>query len=876
MKISALRLYNVKQFAERGIAIESIGDGVNVLCAANEAGKSTSFEALHALFFQPHTGTPKDVQRLRPYSGGSPYIEADITTEDGAFRLAKQYYSGRLARVSDLATGRLLAQADEAENLISDLVTGGSTGPAGLLWVRQGITGLEKRSQRDEDNEKQIRAGLLESVQGEVEAITGGRRMADIMAICSEELSSLVTGGGRVKTGGHYAQAIVKRDQLAEEERRLGEQVHLFRDALARKATATKRLEELNDPEEREHRKTAVERAQTTLDKAKRETETFQAAVAAHALAAEYVNTAKEQLETYSDAEATALELEASLTSAEHTRQQARNRKAEILQAIEAAEVERDAAEAAEQEALERLGRAEAAARALADATQIEALEHRLHEAEEVRRKLEEGEAKLTLLDVPASAVEELQALDVDIAKLRATATAMRPTVQAIYEAGAHSALLLDDEPLEGEEERSYEGRAKLSVPGIGVVTLRSGHADSDDGKLAQAEHARGTILASIGVPDLAAAMKRQADAQSTRIEVEGLQQQLNISTPNGITELRGEIARRRETLEGITATDDDPAIVREALVVVRERRAVARQSLQEVQSRRSAAEDDYVAAEANIAGLQAELKQIDNRLGAKETRSAQKAALMDNLRLRSVDLEEKQSHVEALRSNSIDLASAEAAFDRVKSVEVAADKEAGKLREEIAGLNGQIRTEADDAIEEEWREAQEALTTASARVSAFEKEVQVLQRLQTALMDARSAARDIYLKPVMEELTPLLKLLFEDVTISFDEQTLLPQTIQRNGLAEDVERLSGGMREQLSILTRLAFARLLARDDRRAPVILDDALVYSDDDRIERMFDALHRQSRDLQIIVFSCRQRAFAKLGGNILQMADWRPSG
>ena len=53
MKISALRLFNVKRFADRGIAIEGIGDGVNVLCAANEFGKSTSFEALHALFFQP-------------------------------------------------------------------------------------------------------------------------------------------------------------------------------------------------------------------------------------------------------------------------------------------------------------------------------------------------------------------------------------------------------------------------------------------------------------------------------------------------------------------------------------------------------------------------------------------------------------------------------------------------------------------------------------------------------------------------------------------------------------------------------------------------------------------------------------------------------
>jgi uncharacterized protein YhaN len=125
-----------------------------------------------------------------------------------------------------------------------------------------------------------------------------------------------------------------------------------------------------------------------------------------------------------------------------------------------------------------------------------------------------------------------------------------------------------------------------------------------------------------------------------------------------------------------------------------------------------------------------------------------------------------------------------------------------------------------------------------------------------------------------MNELTPLLRLLFDDVSITFDDKTLLPQAIRRNGQDEDVDRLSGGMREQLSVLTRLAFARLLAHDGRPAPVILDDALVYSDDDRIEKMFDALHRQSRDQQIIVFSCRQRAFQKLGGTVLQMTEWQP--
>ena len=199
---------------------------------------------------------------------------------------------------------------------------------------------------------------------------------------------------------------------------------------------------------------------------------------------------------------------------------------------------------------------------------------------------------------------------------------------------------------------------------------------------------------------------------------------------------------------------------------------------------------------------------------------------------------------------------------------------ECGQLREALAGFNAQIRTRSDDGVEEKWQETQEALAVAEVRVTAFEKEVAVLQRLSGALEAARFQARELYLKPVMAELKPLLGLLFDDVSITFDDRTLLPQTILRNGLEEEINRLSGGMREQLSVLTRLAFARLLARDGRPAPVILDDALVYSDDDRIEKMVDALHRQARDQQIIVFSCRQRAFQRLGGNVLQMTDWEP--
>jgi uncharacterized protein YhaN len=101
-------------------------------------------------------------------------------------------------------------------------------------------------------------------------------------------------------------------------------------------------------------------------------------------------------------------------------------------------------------------------------------------------------------------------------------------------------------------------------------------------------------------------------------------------------------------------------------------------------------------------------------------------------------------------------------------------------------------------------------------------------------------------------------------------EESLLPDTLIRDGQEEPIDILSGGTQEQVALLVRLAFARMLAAAGRVAPVILDDALVFTDDDRIERMFDALHRQAGDLQIIVLTCRQRAFRDLGGKALRLA------
>jgi DNA repair exonuclease SbcCD ATPase subunit len=875
MKIDALRLFNVKRFANRGVAIEGIGDGVNVLCAANEFGKSTSFEALHALFFQPHTGTPGDVQRLRPYGGGNPMIEADISTDKGRYRLTKQFYGGRRATVTELPGGRMVAQADEAENFIAGLIKGGTAGPAGLLWVRQGITGIERRSKTEEDSEKRVRESLLSSVQGEVEAVTGGRRMSDVLAACSEELALLVTPGGKPKAGGAYAAALEERTRLEAEEKRLSAEVLALRTALDQRTAAQKRLSELDEEAEKTERRAAVERAEALFEAAKAHGEALKAAEAELGLARERRNAATRERDTFRDAAAKAEKLQGDLEAASRQRDAARARRQEATQAVETAIAAAEAAEAEERAARELLARLDATMKAREAAGQHALLKQRLDEAEAARAELEAGEAALALLAVPPKSVDRLQALEIEIVRLRASEAASLPTLSLEYETTSTPRVALDGIALEHGEERPFGDAARLDLPGIGRLTLRARRPATDDGALRKAEAERHSLLSGLGVADLAQARRRQAEAQARAAALDRLRDRIGLLAPDGLAALRAAVLRHEATDDASLELKGDPAQVRAALDAAGRKVNDNRNAVREVQPLRSKAQDALVEAETLIATVGAELAQLDATLGPKQERTARLEALDAAAAGHDAAFAAAEARAGALCAAAPDLDSAQAALSRARSAEEAANAEAAQLRERIAELNGQIRTRADEAVEEAWRETADALSAATARAADFAREVAVLERLRAALEAARTEARDLYLKPVMTELRPLLGLLFDDVSIVFDEKTLLPDKILRDGQEEEVERLSGGMREQLSVLTRLAFARLLARDGRPAPVILDDALVYSDDDRIERMFDALHRQSRDQQIIVFSCRQRAFARLGGNVLQMTDWRPA-
>ncbi|WP_339638409.1 AAA family ATPase [uncultured Sulfitobacter sp.] len=296
MKIRAITLNNVRRFTDPA-QVTGIGDGINVLSEPNEHGKSTLFDAIQALFFKPFGSRDKEVAALRPHAGGAPEVTIEVETDEGRFAVHKRWFQKPLATVH--RDGRLIAQADEAEAWIAQLLGGDAGGPSGLIWVRQGMTALTGGSTKEEKLALEARRDLMTSVGAEVEAMTGGRRMDKALAQCRDELAQYATGTGRPRTGGPWKEAqdqvealTATRDQLAATAREL-------QDALAERQRARRALADLEAPKVVEERRQKLEAARAAHAAATRHAEELETLARAVDLARLTAESATSRLDSY-------------------------------------------------------------------------------------------------------------------------------------------------------------------------------------------------------------------------------------------------------------------------------------------------------------------------------------------------------------------------------------------------------------------------------------------------------------------------------------------------------------------------------------------------------------------------------------------------
>jgi len=863
MKLVSVTLCDIRRFT-KPVIIDGIGDGLNVLTAPNEYGKSTLFDALQTVFFQAHRAKSKEIMALKPHAGGAPQVEVEVETPDGRFHIIKRWLKQPMAEV--YKGGRLIAKADDAEAWIANLMhSEDAGGPAGLLWVRQGITALDQGSKKEQDTAQNARQDLMSSVTGEVEALTGGRRMDIAIDRCQDDLSKYVTATGRVLKSGPLDTAEKEVASLAQRKSELEDTVRELSGAINRRREIKKALAELQDADVISGREQRLSDAAKAHEDALRHADSVSRAQNAVKTATLERDAVEAKLEALQKArksfeKAQKDEFEKSEFAAECVKT-LKDSEADFVSCKADVETTREV----EEDAVKTLNAVLKAESGRSAKTRRKDLKKRINEVETLAKSIT-SDSKAAATGPDKKTIEKLDVLSQEVSVQQELRTRSAPQVSLSYVSAEIPRATIAGGILKDQEVVPLPDGARIDLPKFGLLTLRPGQGANDDDELNKAKVKFAKVLDDLGFSTLDAAHKATNQRDEAAKRVQDAKDKVSLLAPDGLDELRIELASLPEAVEP-DAVLPDHTTAQEAVDAAKTRLKQNEDDLEAARDQRDQDRDAEARASVSAKAAQSTLERASAEIKAFGDAAALERktnAELDDARILLEELEEKH---EDLAAEAPDVSVSQATLDRVKSVCEQAEIEINDLGQELAGLDKEIDLRSGEGVEEDLADVAIRLGAAEKTLAALQFEVEVLKELAGTLDAARTAARDRFFEPVINELKPLLKLLWPDADLKFDGDSILPTALVRDGQEESIGVLSGGTQEQIALLVRLAFARLLASGGRHAPIILDDALVYTDDDRIERMFDALHRQAGDLQIIVLSCRQRAFRELGGQKL---------
>ncbi len=864
MKIGAIRLKEVGRFRE-AVALEGLTGGLNVLAGPNELGKSTILKALKLALFSKHTSKAGEVEACRPYAGGAPLIEVDFEIDGATWRIRKQFLSARAAELKELRSG-FIARGGDAETKLEALLNGkDGAGRFALLWVDQGTPLAPVEPARSGGS------AFMVAVEDEAESVADGGAAREVLALLKAELGELITGHTPPRPTGRYKAALEERDSLRRQReearaRLTGAEARLDKLAVLRQQVAC-----LADPAAAaaragdaaaaarafEEASAARERCRQAEEAAQAQEERLSALKGALAgIDGQMTDLAK--LEEAEARERPALEETARRAhDAEAKESQCRRRRDDTKSALAAAEAERKAIELALRlkEAAERLKSARTAA------ADIKSLAAALD-----GNGADEG--------VMAAVRREAQA----IATLEARLSAAAPTVSVAYARGGQGKIKIGGRPLEDGETLSPARPMALEIEGVGVLTIAPGRSEGvaeDEADLAAHAAELAALLQRIGASSVETAEARAAERRALQGKLAEAQAHLKAQAPDGAPALERHYAELSAKVPAPATRMRSASEVDAQVLELADALAAAETDLAQAQAAHAEAREAAVKTRTRGEERRARIDMLATSLGdpsqcaARRTKAAAAVSEAEGALNRAV------RDSAAWREKAPDdqrLAAFDGAAQAAKAAAVRAERELNELRRAEAGIEGELKADRADDVEARVAEIEETGAAAEARVAALEQEIGASFLLARELEAAESEMRESFAKPVIDRLLPYLDLVFPSARARFGEGLAL-DALERDGGIEELARLSEGTREQLAVLVRMGLGRLLAETGAPAPLVLDDALVYSDDARIERMFAALNLAAQSHQVLVLTCRERTFERLGGHRVAIEPWR---
>ncbi len=888
MHLTRLRVEQVRRFRQP-MELSGLTPGLNIVTGPNEAGKSTLVRALRAAFLERNRSTA--LEDLRPWGEGSsaPTIEVDFELAGVSHRLVKSFLARKRC---SLRMGATTLDSAAAEDHLAQLfgfsfASKGASKPEhagipGLLWVEQG-TGHLLEVGPAQDHLREALSGLSATDQALHElTASGGDALLERL---QQQRAELLTPGGKPR--GEWAVVSERLPVLRAQGQELEGRIQRYRaqvDELGRL-----RLDHETDARDKpwETWRADLERAQAELEALTRQGERLrqdqdrlQRSEQTRELLAQDLQHQVRQAELAVQREREWQDASAQLAAQAPMLAQAHDMLAQAQAATARARAQANASRLSAQ----RLTLDQQLQDARAGARRAQALLERVQQAQAALQALVETSPGA---EWPAAEIERLRQLDRAEREARfqrqAVATRLHhqlvPGVALTWIEGAEGA----EAPLSGEGEVLLDARSVLDLPGLGRLTITPGGGDLAE-RIRHHERAGDALRAALqglGVASLDDAERRHAAQLEHAAQVRSARQALRLLAPQGIDPLRAEWAQAQDRCaEGLRRMEQLPVVTDPDLPVLSLAQAEAADEA--AQDRERAARQALGVAERAEARWRSalDIAERERRLAsAAEVQAQRDARRVQSQRL----LLEAQTECEVLREQ---VRQAESVISAARPDWIRQDIERlqasvnqrlqahQRRHEQILQLQAALAEAGAEGLEESLASVVGERARSELRQGELSRRAQALDLLCRLIEARRQAALDRLHAPLLERMSHYLPLLWPQSRVELGASLQPGRRVSRTpdgGLeAGDIDALSFGTREQMALISRLAYADLLQQAGRPTLLVLDDVLVHSDAQRLSQMKRVLYDASRRHQILLFTCQPAAWSDMGVELRTLA------
>ncbi|BBY05114.1 AAA family ATPase [Mycobacterium noviomagense] len=855
MKLHRLVLTNYRGIAHR--EIEFPDSGVVVVCGPNEIGKSSMIEALDLLLQSKDRSTKKDVKQVKPtHADVGSEVTAEISTGPYRFVYHKRFHKKCETQLTVLAPRREQLTGDEAHERVCAMLAETMDTE---LWQAQRVLQATSTAAVDFSGCDAL-SRALDVAAGDAAMLSGTEPL--LIERIEAEYARYFTPTGRPT--GEWSAAITLLREAEEDVARCAAAVAEVDDRVRRHAALSDELAELSRrQQEADARHRAAQAAAaviTGLTEQLREAHLLASAAAATSTASASAHSERLRLRADIDTRATtiaAVEIEA---------RQAADAQAAAREAAAAADAALEQANTDLAAARQRLNTARDVLEKLCERGEADGLATRLAKIDAANRDQERISTELSRIALTDAVMQRIENAAAAADRAKSRIELVSATVE--FTAAADIEIEADAQriPLSAGQTWSTTATGPAEVVVSGVLTARfipGATARDIEAEYAAAQRELAAALAAGEVADLATARcadKRRRELHSDRDKVTATL--TTLCGDDDVEQLRARLAELRagQPEEPADATVDI-TVARAELDAAETAYGQALAHSEECRQVSAAAASRVAEASTRAAVLQDKLATQRSELDAATARLAEQRASRpddDLAAAADADLRSAQAAHQRLADLSDQL---DAAAPDMVAAELADATEAADTlrthREETARALHDIAVElavfGTEGRKGKLDEAETRREHAAAEYSRVRRRARAAELLRSVMVRHRDNTRLRYVEPFRTELQRLGRPVFGpsfevevDSDLSIRSRTLDGRTVP-------YESLSGGAKEQLGILVRLAGAALVAKED-TVPVLIDDALGFTDPDRLVKMGEVFDMVGAHGQLIVLTC----------------------